>query len=463
LEPTYTVSELAGEIKEILSEAFRSFWVQGEIHRPRASARGHLYFELVEKGQGDSIVGKVDAVLWRSDHDRVKRQLARADQRLTDGIAIRCFGRIDYYGPSGRLQLVVREIDPAFGLGELERRRRETLAALQAAGLVDRNRGLELPPVPLRLGLVTSHGSAAYHDFLTGLEDSGYGFEVLLVHAAVQGRTAEPELSGALAALGNLDLDAVVMIRGGGSRSDLAAFDSRRVTEAVARCPLPVICGLGHEIDLSLADAVCHTSVKTPTKAAELLVARVAEAETRLETVRGELGVRSERCLARANEAMRRSERLARLAELRLEAKSSALEEMARRLSLLARRHSSAARHGVDELARRLASSTQRSLDRQRSRPDELGHRLVARASAELGRQRATLDGLARLCHGLAPQRLLERGYSITRDDGGRVLTSPDQVRSGDRLTTRLAAGELVSRVEDATGRTAEEGSPKEP
>lgn len=449
MEPTYTVSELAEEIKEILSEAFRSFWVQGEIHRPRSSARGHLYFELVEKGQGDSIVGKVDAVLWRTDHDRVKRQLARTDQRLSDGIAIRCFGRLDYYGPSGRLQMVVREIDPAFGLGELERRRRETLAALQAAGLVDRNRGLELPPVPLRIGLVTSHGSAAYHDFLTGLEESGYGFEVLLVHASVQGRTAERELSDALVTLGNQDLDAVVMIRGGGSRSDLAAFDSRRVTEAVARCPLPVICGLGHEIDLSLADAVCHTSVKTPTKAAELLVARVAEAEMRLEAVRAELGVRAERCLARAGEAMRRSERLARLAELRLEAKSATLDEMARRLALLARRHSSEAQRGVDELARRLSASARRSLERQRPRPEEVGRRLAARATAELDRQRATVEGLARLCHGLAPQRLLERGYSITRDDAGKVLTAPDQVRSGDRLTTRLAGGELVSRVEE--------------
>lgn len=460
LEPTYTVSELAEEVREILGEAFRGFWIRGEVHRPRSSARGHLYFELVEKGEGDRIVGKIDAVAWRRDHERIRRQLARSDQRLDDGVAVRCFGQIDFYPPAGRLQLVVREVDGAFGLGELERRRRETLAALAAADLLERNGRLALPDLPLRLALVTSHDSAAYHDFLTGLAESGYGFEVLLLHSAVQGRSAEEELIAALEAAGSAAsasaspalaplFDAVVLIRGGGSRSDLLAFDSRGVAEAVARCPLPVVCGLGHEIDSTIADLVCHTSVKTPTKAAELLVTRVADSERRLEAVADHLERASERCLARAHEAMGRAGRLASMAEARLAMRAGEVREAARRLSLLGRLRLRESRRQSEELARLLVASSTRSLDRQRPRADALAARVAALATARLERQKAVLDGLERLCHGLEPQRLLERGYSITRDASGQIVQNPDQVRSGDVLISQLAGGELVSRVED--------------
>ena len=175
-----------------------------------------------------------------------------------------------------------------------------------------------------------------------------------------------------------------------------------------------------------------------------MLVSRVAEAEARVENVRGQIGWVAERCLGRAEEALRRSERLARLAELRLEGKSQALDEIARRLGLLAKRRSGEAERKLDDLARRLASASRRSFDRRKQAPEELGRRLVARASAELDRQHTRVEGLARLLRSLEPQRVLERGYSITRSVDGRALSSPDQVRSGDRLTTRLEEARII-------------------
>lgn len=133
----------------------------GEAQRVRPSARGHLYFELVEKGERDEIIGKLDAVIWKSDLQRVRRMLSAGGQ-IADGMQIRCRASLDFYGPGGRLQLCVREVDPTFTLGMLELRRRETLAALTAAGLVERNRALPLADLPLTLALITSHGSAAY-------------------------------------------------------------------------------------------------------------------------------------------------------------------------------------------------------------------------------------------------------------------------------------------------------------
>lgn len=330
-EPTYSVSELCQEIRALLAGAFPALWLVGEAQRVRRSQRGHLYLELVEKGAGDEIAAKLDAVIWRGDFERIAKSLAAVSIRLDEGVEVRCRAEVDFYGPAGRLQLVIREVDATASLGALERRRQETLAALRAAGLLERNAGLPLSELPLSIGLVTSEGSAAYHDFLSTLAESGYGFRVLLVHAAVQGKGAEAEIASALSLLAARLLDAVVLIRGGGARSDLAVFDSREVALAVARMPVPVLTGLGHEIDQSIADAVAHTALKTPTKVAEHLVARVAAAEEGL----GRLA----RALVRAGESLPRTAEVgARALGKRLEAAArGALRGGAVRLEALAR------------------------------------------------------------------------------------------------------------------------------
>src|SRR6185295_15972800 len=307
-EPTYSVSQLCGEVRDFLGEAFPSVWVVGEAQRVRPSARGHVYFELVEKGERDEIVGKLDAVIWKTDFAKVQRLLAASEQRLTDGVQVRCRASLDFYAPSGRLQLCVREVDPAFTLGLLERRRRETLAALTAAGLLERNRSLPLADLPLSIALITSRGSAAYHDFLSGLAESGYGFRVLFVHAAMQGREAEREVVFALRALAGTRVDCAVLIRGGGSRTDLAAFDSRAIAEAIAHAPFPVLTGLGHEIDQAIADLAAHTCFKTPTKVAEFLVERVARADQELEDLRRGLLREALEPLRAGREALGRAE-----------------------------------------------------------------------------------------------------------------------------------------------------------
>jgi len=452
-EPTYQVSELTEEIREILKEAFRGLWVRGEVHRLRASQRGHLYLELVEKGRGDEILGKLDAVIWRTDHQRIRRQLQADDQRITDGMEIRCFGGLDFYGPGGRLQFVVREVDPLFTLGQLERRRRETLAALQAAGLLERNRELPLTPLPLRIGLITSHDSAAYHDFMTGLEDSGYGFQVVFVHAAMQGTPAEREIPSALGILGSTrvdgrPLDAVVLTRGGGSKTDLAVFDSRAVSEAICRSELPVLCGLGHEIDQSLSDLVCHSSFKTPTKVAELLVESVADQEIHLEDLRRAIVDAAEHRLRSAKEQMRRAEPVARLIGTRLQHQKLRVEEISQRLFRSGQRILQTADQQHLNIRVALTEAAEQHLQRARQQPEPVARRIVAGATAQLAQSAARLDGFDRLCHSMAPERILERGFSLTFDADERLISHSDQIRSGDRLKTRLAHGVVISRVE---------------
>ena len=449
-EETYSVSRLCGEIRDYLRQAFASVWVVGEVNRVRHPRSGHLYFELVEKGDADEIVGKLEAVAWRRDHQAIQRTLMENDLELAEGVEIRCRGSVDFYAPFGRLQFVAREIDPVFSLGMMARRRKEILDALTAAGLLQKNRQLPLSDLPLTIALVTSEGTAAYQDFITTLQESGYGFRVIFLHSAVQGRDAEREVSAALGQVPDGLVDCAVLIRGGGSRADLAAFDSRRIAEAIAHCPVPVLTGLGHEIDHSIADLAAHTALKTPTKAAEFLVDRMAVAERRLNEVRRGISREALRPLRRGREALGRAERGLSMARFRVESAARVVTQVEARLSRAARSRVERGRQGLAELAARLALAAPRLLDRRRTAPDRLVRLAVAAARARLRERQATLGGMERLCRSLGPEKTLERGFSITSNAAGRALRSPAEPAVGEIITTRLARGSLASRVEES-------------
>lgn len=427
-------------------------WVVGEVARVRHARSGHVYFELVEKGDGDKIEGKLEAVIWRSDWRRVETTLRRADQSLTEGVEIRCRGSVDFYPPFGRLSLIVREVDPTFALGLLARRRQETLAALAAQGLLEANQQVPFPALPLRIALVTSEGSAAYHDFLTTLQESGYPFQVLLLHAAVQGKAAEREVTSALrtaVALGGKRVDVVALIRGGGSRSDLAAFDSRAIAEAVARCPLPVLTGLGHEIDEAIADRVAHQAFKTPTKVAEALVEVAERLDLYLEDAARSVARTGRERLRAGREAVYRAQRGVQLAGQRLGRADDRLRELGRTLGRLSRRRLAEEGRRRDGLGRRLSRAAPRLLARAAPVPEHQGRRLVAAGSARLRQAETRLDGLARVARQLDPERVLQRGFSLTLTAQGTVLRHASEVTPGDRLTTRLARGRVVSEARE--------------
>ena len=427
-------------------------WVLGEVQRVRTASRGHLYFELVEKGQGDQIVGKIDSVLWHTDHLRVARTLRAEGLRIADGQQIRCRGKIDYYGPAGRLQLVVREVDPLFALGQLERRRRANLAYLRSAGLLERNQGLQLAKIPLRLILVTSAGSAAYHDFLAGLAASGFGFRVKVMPCAMQGVRAQPELVRCferiveLASCGER-FDAVVLVRGGGARSDLAAFDSRAVAEAVARCALPVLTGLGHEIDRAVADHAAYRAFKTPSDVGTFLAERIAQCEADLSEIALRLAHLARVGLVTAHHRLSRACATARLAHGRVRAAAAGTEDLALRLEHAARHRLSLGTATLERASERMASSAQAAIARRRPRIGHAMTRILDRVHARLAVVGARVEGHRRVCTALAPTRMLRRGFSITRDAGGRVIRHPAAVSTGNRLLTEVAGGRIESRV----------------
>jgi len=412
-EPTLRVSELLTAVNVALDVCFPDeVWVRGEISSLNRARSGHVYFELVEPGPtGAPPVARISVTLFSSDRASVNATLRRVrGVRRTDGVEIRIRGRLGVFGAQGRLQLRMSAIDPDYTLGRLASERERLLLALAAEGLLGRNGYLPLPVRPRRVGLVTSAGSAAEADFLHELEHSGLGFEVVAVDAAVQGRDAERAIVGALVRLVDLDVDVVAVVRGGGARTDLAAFDGERLARAIAAATWPVITGIGHEVDSSVADQVAHTACKTPTACAALLVARTSAFHAEVGALWHAIEGRAERVIDDERRRLQRAE----------------------------------------QSATRLATS---ALAVAGARLGDRSDRLVRAAPRSLGPARLRLDALEGRVAALDPARTLARGWSITRTPSGELVRDADQLRGGDRLVTTLASGAVTSVVDDLADR----------
>ncbi|HEY4331772.1 MAG TPA: exodeoxyribonuclease VII large subunit, partial [Ilumatobacteraceae bacterium] len=274
-EPTYSVAELADAVNGALRRQFGDgIWVRGEI-QGYGERNGHAYFRLVESADERRAV--LDVSFFANVRMRVRPLLQKHRLQLADGMKVRVFGVLDFYAANGRLSLKMTGIDPRYTLGEMALERDDIVRRLVASGLYDANRRHEVSVMPMRIGLVTSRNSAAWHDFMHQLKQSGHGFGVRVVDVRVQGELAAEMVTSAISALSARDdLDVIVVIRGGGSRTELAIFDAEPIAMAIARSPIPVFTGLGHEIDRSVADEVAHTAFKTPTACAVSLIDRVA-------------------------------------------------------------------------------------------------------------------------------------------------------------------------------------------
>ena len=332
-EVTYTVGELTAAINRQLRSGFGAgVWVTGEISGRRDSG-AHTYFSLVEDLDGSKATLSVS--LFANVKRTLTPMLAANRLELTDGTKVRVYGTLDVYAPSGRLSLKISAIDPEFTLGDISAARDAVLARLAAAGLLEANGRVPMPVVPMKVGLVTSVDSAAWHDFIDELTRSGFGFHVVAVDARVQGDQAEQMVSAGIATAVAQGVDVIAVVRGGGARNDLAAFDTEGIARAIANCPVPVLTGIGHEIDRSVADEVSHTALKTPTACAGWLVDRVSEFVDGVESRAVSVAARTHAAVARSAERLRsRADRLAKV-NLALDHAARRIDERARRLELL--------------------------------------------------------------------------------------------------------------------------------
>ena len=402
-QPTLTVAQVLGAVGEAVGVAIPGpVWVRGEVSGFQRTNRGAAFFRLVDPVQPDNAleVAASGRMMLTVSHALESAGVGG----LRSGIEVRVRGTVGLRRNRGLVQLSLLEVDPAYTAGRLALDREEVLRRLAADGTLSANQRLEMPLVPLRIGLVTSRGSAAHADFLDQLRRPGYGFTVLTVQAAMQGEAAVDNVVRALERLAAEDLDLVAVVRGGGAKLDLAAFDSERVGRAIGAMPVPVLTGIGHEVDRTVADEAAAISLKTPTAAAELIVSRVADYAGRLGTAR----------------------RMIR------EAAQAAWAGAVSRLD-----------HSAVQLA-----GTRGVLRRQIDQIDHIERGVAEGARSAIQRGREQLGAMGEMFEAIGVEPTLRRGFAILARPDGRVVRSAREMTPGDRVTARLADGSVVMVVE---------------
>ncbi len=409
---TYSLFELNEYLRRIIALNFPvPIWVKGEIGQV-GSSRGHYYLELVEKAtESDEILAQCSAVLWQNNYRSLKRKLGKTlDGLLQEGMEVQLKVRVNFHERYG-LKLIVEEIDPVFTLGKLALQKQQILEKLQQEHLLEINRQLSRPPVLQNLAIISSVHAAGYQDFVQQLLENPYGYQYYcrLFPAAMQGQEVEKEVLRQFKTINrrHSDFDAVIIIRGGGSRLDLAAFDNLALGKAVAKCPLPVITGIGHDIDDSVLDKVAHLSLKTPTAVADFLIQQSMMYESQLI----DLG-----------------NRFANLS-------SDLLANQQLNLQLL---------------QQRWMQSSRERLNKELTQMETLQQRLQKSGLQRLKTGQKELDQLEKLTQLLSLDTQLKRGFSLTLREG-QIVKNIDQVSAGDQITTIVNDGKINSTVSNKT------------
>jgi exodeoxyribonuclease VII large subunit len=406
-EPVLEVGEFYQLLTAHLEAGFgrrRPHWVRGEI--AKVYEKGHMYIDLVDAGShSDSKRPVLNAHCWATPWGPLKRRLAGEGVVLQAGMIVNFYGYVDVYAPTGKIGFSVTDIDVEGLLGDVARHRQELIARLLAEGLLEKNKSTTLSSVPLRVGLVASPGTEGYSDFTGQLVNSSFSFAITLVKTLVQGEGAPRQIAAAIAALDEHGVDVICVVRGGGSKGDLASFDDERVARAIALCATPVFTGIGHTGDESVADLVAHTRAITPTKLGEEVVGLVARWYA-----------------ANVQEPSRRL----------LEFSSDVVNEATVYLGERRRTMIFAVRDRLRAEERHLATTRDRLVVQSRQ--------LLTSASVMIQSNRQLLVAYD-------PARRLAQGWSVVTTSGGAVVKSLEDVATGDEVRVRVADGTFGARV----------------
>lgn len=445
----YTLSQVGTAIKKRIEEAThgQAFWIKAEIASIRFTK--HAYLELVEH-KGDEKVAVMRGSIWLTQLHRIRHELGDdSGNILKEGVEILFLARTHFHLVYG-LSLAIEAIDLNFNISALERRKRETIAALKEEGLFHRNRMLPLPMVIQRIALVSSVGTAAYEDLMQHLENNehGYKYHVQVFHSAVQGDAAPTELRAALASIDPKQFDVAVLIRGGGSKLDLEPFNDLALARLVATLPIPVLTGIGHEIDISVLDLISNSPHKTPTAVADFIVDRTLYFETamtgmlvnihntmltsftgqkeRLSTYAEMIAMRpAAHCRMQRGALHTITNQFARSITEEITLQSRTLHSFGQDLALLPR-------HKLAQL--------------EAARMREIGTALTALAQRGIQLVIGKLDGIGNAVQLLSPERLMDRGFSIARVNG-KAIKNAESLKAGEEIETTFAKGKAWSTI----------------
>ena len=427
----FSLRELQLAVRERLAEAFPlPVWVAAEISEMKVNYSGHCYLELVEKGGANGVpAAKASAVIWRSHYGPLASYFAsKTGERLAVGMKVLVRVTISYHELYG-LSFQIQDIDPTYTLGDWEQQRQQTIARLREEGVWDMNRELGVPRVPQRVAIVSSANAAGYQDFCKEIARSPYRVELTLFDAFMQGHGAEDSIIEALERVAERadEFDVVAVIRGGGSQSDLACFNSYRLCAHVAQFPLPVVTGIGHDKDESVADMVAAQRLKTPTAVAAWINDQLSEFDGALDTAAQAV----ERCATEFLAAER--QRLERNAAMIATQSVGAT----RRLELTLERYRSELRRAVEKL-----------IADERNRMARADENLRRATDYFVRSERDRLGALEQAVAAHDPQRIMALGFAVVSVDG-HAVSDAEQLAVGTEVSVRLAKGKLKAKVID--------------
>jgi exodeoxyribonuclease VII large subunit len=417
-EQIFTVGQITGEIKSLLTSKFGRdpFWVKGEISNFRGKNHsGHMYFSLKDER------AVLNGVFFKNANRNLKVE-------LKDGMEVLAFGRIDLWEPGGKYQLIIEEIRPG-GLGELYLRFEQLKKKLESEGLFALERKRKIPECPDRIGVITSPTGAVIRDIITVIHRRCPFSKLVLFPVKVQGDGAAQEIAKAIEVMNRpeMNMDVLIVGRGGGSIEDLWAFNEEIVARAIVGSRVPVISAVGHQTDFTIADFVADVRAATPSQAGEVAVPNLEEMRHRIETMMKNI-VRE---LLRIREL--RAEQLAALT------RSAPLRDP--RVLLRDRAQK------LDDLLERIVSNVVMKKDRNRESVDRAHAELLRLPKRLLNQRVLRFQKASSNLNLLSPLGVLSRGYSIARTDGGKVIKEATQVNVGDEIGVRLHQGELKCQV----------------
>ena len=456
---TYTLYQLNQSIKDSLRLVIPdTIWVRAEIHSISTNYSGHCYLDLIEKSDfNDQIIARQRATIWASTYRLLVHKFYSATSgTLQVGMKILVEVSVEFHELYG-LSLNVKDIDPTYTLGELQRRRLEIIQRLKKRGLIDKNKHLQLPRLVQRIAVISSPTAAGYADFLHQLQNNPYGFvyDVTLFPAIMQGTQTEESILSALASIEEQNVgcsllspclrgtseaegvchsslltphssfDIVVIIRGGGATSDLQAFDSELLAERCANFPLPIITGIGHLRDETILDMVAYQYLKTPTAVAEYIISRTLEVSFFLDEM---------------------AEKVQTSTRLRLEKESNFLLLLSSQIPQIVQRRLTQSANRINDLQYRMQLKTADFIVKNSTLLDRREEQIKVLVSNLLRNKQSQLDILQTKLQLLDPQQLLKKGYSFTTHNG-KLITSTTQLAPGDTITTTLADGTVDSVV----------------
>ncbi len=435
----YSVSELNRTVRGLLESQFPLIWVEGEISNLAQPASGHIYFSLKDSN------AQVRCAMFKG-----RKQLLKFQPENGQQVLIRA--KIGLYEARGEFQLIAEHMEEA-GAGALRRQFEELKARLASEGLFDAEAKLPVPELPECIGVITSGTGAAIRDVLSVLKRRFPSIPVKIFPVAVQGDNAVPEIVRALQlASMQQQCDVLLMVRGGGSLEDLWAFNEEAVIRAMAECDIPIVSGVGHEVDITIADFAADQRAATPSAAAELVSPNRLVYQSQFQNLQ-------QRLTRLINDYLLRHKERAQWLQQRLNRQhpTSQLNQQAQHLDDLNQRlvnsfstQLSEHRHSLKYLLQDLLNNRpDQFIDYQKSQLEDLTSRMIYATQASLESRQLQLAQLSRTLQAVSPLNTLSRGYSITRNQQGETIYHKDQVEPGELISTMLADGEIKSRVEE--------------